>query len=216
VDDKWVQTPRGIFPLKRFFVGGTVSADGEEVAWDAVRVRLQEIVDHENKQHPFSDDDLVKELAKHGLTVARRTVTKYRKAMNIPSSRQRRDWTLTKTDDAPPAVAANGATANGVAGNRATAGSDAADSDDHDGEGSHGDASAVAPHAQATPNSPASDHAPSAHPSGQVSAHVVAAQRHPSEGPAILGNSAGGNSAEGDTNGHETAAPDVHAQTPHG
>jgi RNA polymerase sigma-54 factor len=92
VDDKWIQTPRGIFPLKRFFVGGTISAAGEEVAWDAVRLKLQEVVDNESKQHPFSDDDLVKELAKHGLTVARRTVTKYRKAMKIPSSRQRRDW----------------------------------------------------------------------------------------------------------------------------
>jgi RNA polymerase sigma-54 factor len=94
VDDKWIQTPRGIFSLKRFFVGGTVSADGEEVAWDAVRLKLQEIVDHEDKRAPHSDDELVGELAKHGLNVARRTVTKYRKAMNIPSSRQRRDWTL--------------------------------------------------------------------------------------------------------------------------
>lgn len=94
VDDKWIQTPRGIFPLKRFFGGGTKSADGEEVAWDTVRLKLQEIVDGEDKQNPFSDDDLVKQLAHHGLTVARRTVTKYRKAMNIPSSRQRRDWTL--------------------------------------------------------------------------------------------------------------------------
>lgn len=93
VDDKWIQTPRGIFPLKRFFCGGTVSADGEEVAWDAVRIKLQEIIDGENKQQPLSDDELVKELAKHGLTVARRTVTKYRKAMSIPSSRQRRQWT---------------------------------------------------------------------------------------------------------------------------
>ncbi len=39
VDDKWIQTPRGIFPLKRFFCGGTVSAEGEEVAWDAVRLK---------------------------------------------------------------------------------------------------------------------------------------------------------------------------------
>jgi RNA polymerase sigma-54 factor len=107
VDDKWVQTPRGIFPLKRFFVGGTVSAGGEEVAWDAVRIKLQEIVDAENKHHPHSDDELVKELAKHGLTVARRTVTKYRKAMKIPSSRQRRDWTL--DDGEPPAADTNGA-----------------------------------------------------------------------------------------------------------
>ncbi len=94
VDDKWIQTPRGIFPLKRFFGGGTTSADGEEVAWDTVRLKLQEIISNENKQSPYSDDELVAELDKHGLTVARRTVTKYRKAMNIPSSRQRRDWTL--------------------------------------------------------------------------------------------------------------------------
>jgi hypothetical protein len=92
VDDKWIQTPRGIFPLKRFFGGGTTNSSGEEIAWDAVRLKLQEIVDGENKEHPFSDDELVKELAKHGLTVARRTVTKYRKAMSIRSSRERKDW----------------------------------------------------------------------------------------------------------------------------
>ena len=93
VDDKWIQTPRGIFPLKRFFGGGTTSADGDEVAWDTVRLKLQEIIDAEEKHRPYSDDELVKELDKHGLTVARRTVTKYRKAMKIPSSRQRRTWT---------------------------------------------------------------------------------------------------------------------------
>ncbi|MBX3433604.1 MAG: RNA polymerase factor sigma-54 [Pirellulales bacterium] len=92
VDDKWIQTPRGIFPLKRFFVGGTTGADGEEVAWDKVRLKLQEIVDNEDKTKPLSDDALVDELGKAGITVARRTVTKYRKAMDIPSSRQRRDW----------------------------------------------------------------------------------------------------------------------------
>ncbi len=96
VDDKWMQTPRGIFPLKRFFVGGTTSADGEEVAWDKVRLKLQEIVDNEDKTKPLSDDALVDELAKAGITVARRTVTKYRKAMDIPSSRQRRDWSKEK------------------------------------------------------------------------------------------------------------------------
>jgi len=92
VDDKWMQTPRGIFPLKRFFVGGTTSADGEEVAWDKVRLKLQEVVDNEDKTKPYSDDALVEQLAQQGVKVARRTVTKYRKAMDIPSSRQRRDW----------------------------------------------------------------------------------------------------------------------------
>jgi len=93
VDDKWMQTPRGIFPLKRFFVGGTTSASGAEVAWDKVRLKLQEIVDNENKAKPYSDDALVEQLAANGIKVARRTVTKYRKAMDIPSSRQRRVWT---------------------------------------------------------------------------------------------------------------------------
>ncbi len=93
VDDKWIQTPRGIFPLKRFFVGGTKSDDGEDVAWDAIRIKLQEVVDHEDKTNPYSDDELVKQLKKHGLNVARRTITKYRRKMAIPSSRQRRDWT---------------------------------------------------------------------------------------------------------------------------
>jgi len=111
VDDKWLQTPRGLHPLRKFFVGGTVSADGEEVAWDAVRLKLQEIVDGEPKDAPLSDDDLVKGLAKQGIVVARRTVTKYRKAMQIPSSRQRRDWKLVRDTAAesaggpPPAAA---------------------------------------------------------------------------------------------------------------
>jgi RNA polymerase sigma-54 factor len=96
VDDKWLQTPRGFFPLRRFFVGGTVSADGDEVAWDTVRVKLQEIIDREPKDKPYSDDDLIKILSKQGITLARRTVTKYRKSMDIPSSRQRRDWKLVR------------------------------------------------------------------------------------------------------------------------
>jgi RNA polymerase sigma-54 factor len=58
-----------------------------------VRLKLQEIVDNEDKQNPLSDDLLVARLAAAGMTVARRTVTKYRKAMGILSSRQRRDWT---------------------------------------------------------------------------------------------------------------------------
>jgi RNA polymerase sigma-54 factor len=94
VDDKWLQTPRGILPLRRFFVGGTQSENGDEVAWDTIRLKLQEVIDAEDKSDPFSDDHLVEELRKHGLVVARRTITKYRQKMGIPSSRQRRDWTL--------------------------------------------------------------------------------------------------------------------------
>jgi RNA polymerase sigma-54 factor len=97
VDDKWIQTPRGILPLRRFFVGGTHSSDGDEVAWDTIRLKLQEVVDQEDKSNPYSDEELVQQLEKHGLKVARRTITKYRQKMGIPGSRQRRDWA--KTDD---------------------------------------------------------------------------------------------------------------------
>ena len=90
VDDKYIQTPRGIFALKRFFGGGTTTSDGNEVSWDIVRIKLKEIVDNEDKSNPLSDDDLVKLLAQQGYTLARRTITKYRKALDIPSSRQRK------------------------------------------------------------------------------------------------------------------------------
>lgn len=92
VDDKWIQSPRGLFPLKRFFGGGTKTADGDDVAWDIIRMKLQEIVDAEDKDNPYSDDALVEKMDKLGYTLARRTVTKYRKKMNIPSSRQRREY----------------------------------------------------------------------------------------------------------------------------
>jgi RNA polymerase sigma-54 factor len=94
VDDKWVQTPRGIFPLKRFFGGGTQTASGEEVAWEKIKQKLLELLDQEDKSNPLSDEDLVAKLNESGYPVARRTVTKYRKMLNIPSSRQRKDWTL--------------------------------------------------------------------------------------------------------------------------
>src|SRR5262249_10071440 len=93
VDDKWVQTPRGIFPLKRFFGGGTQTASGEEVAWETIKQKLLEIIGNEDKSEPLSDEDLVTKLGEAGYPVARRTVTKYRKMLNIQSSRQRKVWT---------------------------------------------------------------------------------------------------------------------------
>jgi len=93
VDDKWLQTPRGILPLRGLFVGGTVGEDGEDVAWDNIRTKLQEVIDAEDKAKPHSDDELVRQLKEAGFSVARRTITKYRKKMGIPSSRQRKDWT---------------------------------------------------------------------------------------------------------------------------
>ena len=67
VDDKWIQTPRGLFPLKRFFGGGTTAADGSEVAWDIIRLKLKDIVDGEDKQNPLSDEALVKTVGRRRL-----------------------------------------------------------------------------------------------------------------------------------------------------
>lgn len=93
VDDKWAQTPRGVYPLKRFFGGGTTNqVTGEDVAWEKIKKYLLELIAQEDKSNPLSDEDIVKKLQEAGYPVARRTVTKYRKMLKIPSSRQRKDW----------------------------------------------------------------------------------------------------------------------------
>jgi RNA polymerase sigma-54 factor len=92
VSEKWIQTPRGVFPLRRFFSGGTQSADGEDMSWDVVKEKLKVIIGEEDKKNPLNDDEIVEKLAAQGLTLARRTVAKYRKLMNIPTARQRREF----------------------------------------------------------------------------------------------------------------------------
>ncbi|MBN2377251.1 MAG: RNA polymerase factor sigma-54 [Sedimentisphaerales bacterium] len=92
VSGKYLQTPIGIFPLRSFFSGGTENAAGESVSWDAIKAKLQEIIDNEDKNNPLSDDKLVEELVRQGLTVARRTVAKYRGLLNIPPARRRKEY----------------------------------------------------------------------------------------------------------------------------
>ena len=92
IADKWVQTPRGIVPLKFFFTGGTETADGETMSRRSVRQKVKSIIDEEDKTSPLSDEQVAERLKSDGLNIARRTVTKYRKALQIPSSRQRRQW----------------------------------------------------------------------------------------------------------------------------
>jgi RNA polymerase sigma-54 factor len=92
VSEKWIQTPRGVFPLRRFFSGGTTSAGGEDMSWDAVKEKLQIIVNQEEKRNPLGDDKIVEKLQEQGIELARRTVAKYRKILNIPTARQRREF----------------------------------------------------------------------------------------------------------------------------
>jgi len=92
VADKWVQTPRGIFPLRRFFSGGTASNSDGEMSWEAVKTRLQEIVENENKENPLSDEALARELREQGIEIARRTVVKYRQQLGLPAARLRKKY----------------------------------------------------------------------------------------------------------------------------
>lgn len=92
VAGKYAQTPRGIYPLRMFFSGGTTSDDGQDMAWDAVKAKLREIVDSEDKSKPLNDDQLAAALARQGLRIARRTVAKYRGLLDIPPARRRREF----------------------------------------------------------------------------------------------------------------------------
>ncbi len=92
VAGKYVQTPRGIFPLRMFFSGGTTTAGGDNLAWDAVKAKLRDIIDAEDKASPLKDDELVMKLAEAGINIARRTVAKYRKLMGIPPRQQRKQF----------------------------------------------------------------------------------------------------------------------------
>ncbi len=89
--NKYMATPRGIFELKYFFTSAIQSAgEGEAHSSEAVRHRIRQMIDGENARSILSDDKLVEKLKAEGIDIARRTVAKYREAMRIPSSVQRR------------------------------------------------------------------------------------------------------------------------------
>ncbi|NLW50036.1 MAG: RNA polymerase factor sigma-54 [Candidatus Brocadiaceae bacterium] len=89
---KHVQTPRGVFSLKHFFTGGVEKNDGEVESWEVVRQKLLQIIENEDKTNPLSDDQVAAQLAAQGIEIARRTVSKYRKVLGIPSSRRRKEY----------------------------------------------------------------------------------------------------------------------------
>jgi RNA polymerase sigma-54 factor len=89
--NKYMATPRGIFELKYFFTSAIAASDGgESHSAEAVRDRIKRLIDAENAQDVLSDDTIVDRLRGAGIDIARRTVAKYRDAMRIPSSVQRR------------------------------------------------------------------------------------------------------------------------------
>ncbi len=91
IKDKYVETPMGIYPLKFFFSERSTTTTGEEVSTREIKEIIKEIVENEDKRHPYSDEKIAQILKNKGYKVARRTVAKYREQMNIPDSRLRKE-----------------------------------------------------------------------------------------------------------------------------
>jgi RNA polymerase sigma-54 factor len=89
---KYIQTPQGLFELKYFFSPGLKSANGEDQSAKSVQLHVKKIVNAEDKRKPLSDQKIADILKKEGLTIARRTVTKYREALNIPATNLRKEY----------------------------------------------------------------------------------------------------------------------------
>ncbi|MBN2182297.1 MAG: RNA polymerase factor sigma-54 [Sedimentisphaerales bacterium] len=93
VSGKYLQCSRGILPLRKFFSGGREDVNGQARSWEAIRAKLQQIIDAEDKTRPLSDDKIREKLAAAGIDdLARRTVAKYRKILNIPAARFRKKY----------------------------------------------------------------------------------------------------------------------------
>lgn len=86
---KYLHTPRGTFEFKHFFSVGLATSEGGEASATAIRAMIRKLVDDESPVKPMSDSAIASELNRRGIAVARRTVAKYREAMNIPASSDR-------------------------------------------------------------------------------------------------------------------------------
>ena len=90
-NSKYVQTPRKIYLLKDFFSEKMTDSEGGDISTRKIKEILKEIINDEDKQHPYSDEYIAKVLKNKGFPIARRTVAKYREQLNIPVARLRKE-----------------------------------------------------------------------------------------------------------------------------
>lgn len=90
VSNKYINSPRGLLPLRDFFTNGFLTTQGEDLSSTSVREAIQRIIDGENKQTPLSDQAISEALNEAGIPCARRTVAKYRTELNLGSALQRK------------------------------------------------------------------------------------------------------------------------------
>jgi RNA polymerase sigma-54 factor len=89
-NEKFVQTPRGVLPLKFFFSSGLSTTSGEDVSARGIKAKIQKLVSDENPRRPLTDQAIVSILKDEGIQIARRTVAKYRDQLGILSARMRK------------------------------------------------------------------------------------------------------------------------------
>jgi len=90
VNRKYVNTPQGVYELRRFFTEGMKSDSGEDVSTRVLKLKIKKMIEGEDSHRPITDDEIAKRLAREGVKLSRRTVAKYREQMRIPGSRERR------------------------------------------------------------------------------------------------------------------------------
>jgi RNA polymerase sigma-54 factor len=93
IANKFIRTPHGVFDFKYFFTPGYHAESGNDVSNTSVKEMIASLINTEDRAHPLSDQELVAKLAEKGLTIARRTVAKYREALGLLPSNLRRDYT---------------------------------------------------------------------------------------------------------------------------
>jgi RNA polymerase sigma-54 factor len=89
-NEKFVQTPRGVLPLKFFFSSGLSTTGGEDVSARGIKDQIQKLVENEDPKHPLTDQAIVNILKEGGVQIARRTVAKYRDQLGVLSARMRK------------------------------------------------------------------------------------------------------------------------------
>jgi RNA polymerase sigma-54 factor len=89
-NEKFVQTPRGVLPLKFFFSSGLSTTAGEDVSARGIKAQIQKLVSDEDAKHPLTDQAIVNILKQSGINIARRTVAKYRDQLGVLSARMRK------------------------------------------------------------------------------------------------------------------------------
>lgn len=92
VANKYIHTPRGLQSLRSFFTNGYTIADGDDISSETVKKEVYDIIKSENKKKPLSDDAISKILEKKGISCARRTVAKYRYALNLGNTQARKQF----------------------------------------------------------------------------------------------------------------------------